>query len=74
MDEYDAHFVLDKHASLVILIPSQPVFNLIPYSYVHIGKPANFNFIVYGLTRPASNPRSTSFNVSTLTIKRPMCM
>jgi hypothetical protein len=38
MDEYDVRFVLDQHASFVILIPYQPVFDLIPYSYVHIGK------------------------------------
>ena len=38
MDEYDVRFALDQHASFVILIPYQPVFDLIPYSYVHIGK------------------------------------
>ena len=46
MDEYDVRFVLDQHASLVIIIPSQPVFDLIPYSYLHIGKPTNVNCIV----------------------------
>ena len=74
MDEYDVRFVLDQHALLVILIPSQPVFDLIPSSYVHIGKLTNFDCIVYGLSRSVSNPRSTTFNVSTLTIKPPLCL
>jgi hypothetical protein len=38
MDESDVRFVLDQHASFVILIPYQPVFDLIPYGYVHIRK------------------------------------
>ena len=40
----------------IILIPSQPVCILIPYSCVLSGEATNTNFIVFGLTRPGVEP------------------
>ena len=36
----------------IILIPSQPVFDLTPYNYALFGEASNTNYIVFGLTRP----------------------
>ena len=40
----------------IILIPSQPVFALSPWCCMLSGKATNFNFIVFGLTRPGIEP------------------
>ena len=52
LDLYSANPVKQQSASgHIILIHSQPVFVFTPECCVHSGKAANFNFIVFGLTR-----------------------
>jgi hypothetical protein len=53
---------------------AKPVFALSPKCCVLSGEAANTNFIVFDLSRPGSNPQSTVFKVSTLTITPPMLL
>jgi hypothetical protein len=65
----DSHVAPLRH---VILIQSQPVFALSPYCFGLSWEATHTNFIVFGLIRWGSNPRSTVLEVSTLTITPPM--
>ena len=56
----------------IIMIPSRSVVALSPLGCMLSGEATHTNFKVFGLIRRGSNPRSTSFEASTLTITPPM--
>jgi hypothetical protein len=56
----------------ICLIPSQPVFDLIPKCCKLTGEATDVNFIVFGMTRPRHELISTALEASMLIIAPPM--